>query len=408
MRTYVLWALVAAFLFGIAGGAAADRDYDEHGANVTIINTYGVAPFVYSGYSYVPLKTTADFLGAALLWDSLQNRATLSYHGRQLGLVVGSTTAYYMGQPVALPVAPVIVEGQLLAPVIVFDRYLDVPVRWEPDRERVLLLGPGGWGYYPVLPYAPPYVVTIIQGYGPPPWAPAYGHRRRYYPQIYAPAPFVYYGVTYLPLRDAAGIIGAALLWDSLHNRAVLTYNGRELGLVIGSPTVYYGTQVIVLPAPPVIVGGAVYVPSTLFDRHLNIPVQSEKGLLKLKGPRGWHDFQVASAPPAHVYGVPQTAQERERERSSFGLPTQRGPEPGRSSGPWTTTQQRPGAEPGRGSGPWMRRTQSAPAVKSPPPAAKSPPPAKAAPAPAKKEKPEETGKKGGGWFQAKDKAKGD
>ncbi|UCH33676.1 MAG: copper amine oxidase N-terminal domain-containing protein [Armatimonadota bacterium] len=391
MTRYILWVVAAVALLGItATGIAAD--------SYTVINTYGAAPFVYSGYSYVPLKSAADFVGAALLWDSLQNRATITYRNRELGLVVGSHTAYYMGQPVALPVPPVVVNGQMLVPVTVFDRYFDVPVRWEPDYNRVLLQGPPGWGYYQVLPYAPPYVVTVIHGYGPPPWAPAHGYRRHQQPVVYAPAPFVYYGTTYIPLRDAADFIGAALLWDHLRNRAVITFNGREIALVIGSTTVYYGPQVIVLPAPPVVVGGAVYVPSTLFERHMSIPVQRDGGVLKLKGPKGWRDFRVASTPPGYVYGTPQRERERERERerTRVGFPAQRGPEPGRASGPWMRTQDRRGPEPGRGQGPWMKQTQKPSPPKSAGPPKSAPKPAPK-PTPAKKEDAKQ--KQGSGWF---------
>jgi len=420
MRISALWAVLLVALMITGAAADRDRDYDDH--QVTIINNYGVTPFVYSGYSYIPLKSAADFLGASLLWDSLHNRATLVYRGRELGLVVGSPSAYYMGRPVALPAPPIIVEGQMLVPVIVFDRYFDVPVRWEPDYNRVLILGPPGWGYYQVLPYAPPYVITLIQGYGPPPWAPAHGWRRQYGPAVYVPAPFVYYGTVYIPLRDVTGIIGAALLWDDLRNRAAITYNGREFGLVIGSPYVYYGTQTIVLHSPPVVVGGHVYVPSEFFDRHLKVPVERKDSVLKIKGHAGWRDFKLASSPPGYVYGFQEREREQKGERSNVGLPTQRGPEPGRASGPWMRSEERPGPEPGRGSGPWMRRTKSAPPaakpsptkkVTAPLPAAKSSPTKKvtAPPPSSKKEEPKENkgNGKGGGWFQAKDKAeKGD
>jgi len=365
MRKHTVWAVMAAILIGAMAVSVAIADDDDHegdhegdhGRQFTVINNYGVTPFVYGGYSYVPLKSTADYLGAGLLWDSLHDRATLTYRGHELGLVIGNTTAYYMGRPVVLPVPPILVEGQCLVPVTVFDRYFDVPVRSEPDYDRVLILGPPGWGYYRVAPYAPQHVVTIIQGYGPPPWAPAHGYRRHgygYYPTAYVPAPFIYGGATYIPLRDVTDFIGAALLWDSLRERAVITYNGIDIGLVIGSPTVYYGPQVIVLQQPPIIVHNAVYVPAQLLDRHMSIPVERYEGGLKLKGPKGWRDFKVASAPPGDAY----LGRERERERSSLGRVTGRGPEPGRGSGPWARPEQSPSREPGRGSGPWMRTEQ--------------------------------------------------
>ena len=299
-----LWALLTVVLVGAAAPATmADRDKGGHGHRGVVIRDYGVSPFLYGGYSYIPLKSATDFLGAALLWDSLHNRATVTYNGRKLGLVVGSTTAYYGGRAVALPVPPVMVREQLCVPAAAFDQYLGVPVEWDDADDRVLIQGPPGWGYYHVAPAPPVEVVRAIGG-GPPPWAPAHGRRRkegRYYATPYAPAPFVYSGVTYIPLRDATSLIGAALLWDSLSNQAVVTYNGREIGLAIGSPTVYYGGETIVLGAAPVFVRDVVYVPAEFCERYLSVPIRRSSGVIKLKGPRGWHDFRLASAPPGRV-----------------------------------------------------------------------------------------------------------
>jgi hypothetical protein len=281
----------------VASGAAADK---------VVIANHGVAPFVYGGYSYIPLKSTADFLGAALLWDSLHNRATVTYSGHQLGLVVGSTNAYYGGRTVVLPAAPVIVKGQLLVPAVAFSRYLGVPVRWHKDKHELELEGRPGWGYYPVLPSPPPYALAVIKRHGPPPWAPAHGYRRQhgYDPVTYAPAPFIYGGATYIPLRNATQIIGAALLWDSLRNRAAFTYNGHEIGLVIGSPKVYYGPQVVVLPAAPIVVHNVVYVPQDLFTKHLRVPIERSGQILKIKGKKGWNEMSIAAAPPARFISM--------------------------------------------------------------------------------------------------------
>lgn len=302
MRTRGLWLLVAVMLFGIVASAGADS---YHVRPIVVANC-PVAPFVYSGYSYVPLQSASEFLGAALLWDGRRDRATVTYNGRDLGLVIGSTTAYYMGRAVVLPAPPIIVAEQVFVPVTVFDRYFGIPVRFDPDRDRVLICGRPGWGYYTVAPTPPLVVVQAFAGYGPPAWGSDYDDYNYYGAPAVAPAPFIYGGVTYLPLRDVTDLLGVALLWDSLRYRAAFIFNGYELGLVIGSPTVHYGTRVIVLPAPPIIVRETVYVPSQLFERHLNCPIEvrHNDGLLRFKGRRGWHDFRLASRPPGPIsYG---------------------------------------------------------------------------------------------------------
>jgi len=134
----------------------------------------------------------------------------------------------------------------------------------------------------------------------PPPWALAHGYRKKRV-VVYQAVPFVYSGVTYLPLRDVASLIGAALLWDDLRDRAVLTYSGREIGLVVGSPTVYWGTEVVVLPRAPLVVHDVVYVPATFCEHYLRVPVTRSRGVVVLKGPHGPREFGLASSPPGRI-----------------------------------------------------------------------------------------------------------
>jgi hypothetical protein len=119
--------------------AAADK--------VTVINYYGPAPFVVGGYTYVPLRTAADFIGAALLWDSLENRATITFSGRGIGLVIGSPYLWLGGRRMAIPAAPIIVRGQMFVPSVVFDEYLRVPVIYDPGLRVIRIRrGPKAWG----------------------------------------------------------------------------------------------------------------------------------------------------------------------------------------------------------------------------------------------------------------------
>ncbi len=137
----------------------------------------------------------------------------------------------------------------------------------------------------------------------PPAHAPAHGYRRKHSTVrvVYTPAPFIYSGVTYVPLRDATSLIGAALLWDSLKGRAMFTFNGREVALVVGSPNVIIGSETVVLAAAPIVVSNVVYVPVDFCERDLRIPVERSHGVVKLKGHSGWHSYRVATRPPGRV-----------------------------------------------------------------------------------------------------------
>jgi hypothetical protein len=132
------WIIAAVCAVGVRQ-SAADK--------ITVINNYGAGPFVMGGYSYVPLRTVTDFIGAALLWDSLKGRATLTLSGKQIGLVIGSPYAIIGGTQVVLPAAPVIVQGQVFVPSAVFVQHCGVPIFYEP-RLRVIRIGhgPAAWG----------------------------------------------------------------------------------------------------------------------------------------------------------------------------------------------------------------------------------------------------------------------
>jgi len=321
MRKGSSWMVLALILVGVAAPqAAADRP--------VAINTAGLTPFLYGGHSYVPLRSATDFIGAALLWDAVEGRAVVTHGSNELGLVLGSTTAYYGGRPVVLPAPPLLIDGSVLVPTTVFGRYLGVPVEWDGVQRRVRIRGKRGWGYYDVRPYPPSHVVPFLRGHGPPPWAPAHGYRRKagYYPTVYAPTAFMYSGATYVPLRDVASVVGAALRWDSLNERAVLTHSGREFGLVIGNRTVQHGPRGIVLAAPPVMVGSTVFVPTEFFERELGVEVTRADKLLKLKGPKRTLDLEVAPAPPGRVHSG-------KAKRAGEGEPPDRGQSRGRGRG---------------------------------------------------------------------------
>ena len=162
MRKCVWCAVLAAVLICVSVGQASAQG---------LIRSYGATPFVYDNRAYVPVKSTCDYVGAGLTWDPYAHSATLVYHNRNLTLAVGSTSAYYNGQPVILAAPMVSVRGQLYCPATAFDRYLGVPLRWEPRRHRASFQGRPGWGYYDVDPRTPPYALGVFVSYG---YVPAY------------------------------------------------------------------------------------------------------------------------------------------------------------------------------------------------------------------------------------------
>jgi len=163
-KTNVLITVMLTMLVSFAGLSA--------GADDVIIDTSGATPFLYEGRSYLPLRSVGSFLGADLGWDAAKGQAVITYNGQDLALTPGNANALFQGQPVVLSSPPVTVGGRTYVPTETFRKFYNVPVTWYGAQAEVKIKGPGGWGTVQVRS-RPPW-----HG-GPPPWAPAWGERRK-------------------------------------------------------------------------------------------------------------------------------------------------------------------------------------------------------------------------------------
>ena len=139
-------------------------------AGISAIDTSGATPFLYKALSYIPLNSTASFLGAQLRWDAAKGQAVMTYKGEELVLTPNSIKALLAGQPVVLPSPPVVVSGVTYVPTQALRKYYHVPVAWDAAKSEVKIKGPSGWGTVKASSRAPWHG-------GPPPWAPAWGQR---------------------------------------------------------------------------------------------------------------------------------------------------------------------------------------------------------------------------------------
>lgn len=140
------------------------------GMSASAIDTSGATAFLYEGRSYVPLNSTASFLGAPVRWDAEKGQAVLTYKGEDLVLTPNSPKALHAGQPVVLSSPPVVVDGVTYVPTEALRKFYNVPVGWDGARSEVKIKGPSGWRTMKASSRAPWHG-------GPPPWAPAWGQR---------------------------------------------------------------------------------------------------------------------------------------------------------------------------------------------------------------------------------------
>jgi hypothetical protein len=164
MKRMVMATAVALALCALGGLAA----HPAAGDKVVVVNNYyGGEPFLYGGYTYIPLRNVKEALGAVLLWDSVKRQAVITYNGHELGLVVGSSVAYLDGAEVGFPVAPVIIHDHVFVPTTVVRGCLHVPVTYDSSRRELRIRGPEHWSLFRINPRPGPGTVAAVTRHPP-------------------------------------------------------------------------------------------------------------------------------------------------------------------------------------------------------------------------------------------------
>lgn len=131
-------------------------------AQVSVVTSSGVAPFVYQNRTYVAVRDAADFIGAQVVWNDVTKEAHVLRGQRELVLGPDQSVALDAGQPVAFEINPLIISGQIFVPIQLLSEFFDFPVEWDAEARQPRVFGPNGWGNIAVEP--PPW------GTGIPPW----------------------------------------------------------------------------------------------------------------------------------------------------------------------------------------------------------------------------------------------
>jgi hypothetical protein len=112
--------------------------------------------------------------------------------------------------------------------------------------------------------------------------------------------PFLYQGLSYLPLGGVADLLGAPLQWDAANNNATMNYQGEELVLTPNSLDAMFAGQPVTLQSAPVVINGVTYVPASALKKYYDIPVSYDrsKSEVTIKGPDGWKKMKANTRPP--------------------------------------------------------------------------------------------------------------
>jgi len=101
-----------------------------------------VPPERQSGRTFVPLRAAAQALGAQVDWKAEEQTVEMRKGTNRMVLKVGDTNATLNGKSLTMDAPAYLKEGRVLVPLRFAAQALQVPVRYTP-RAQTVLIGPG-------------------------------------------------------------------------------------------------------------------------------------------------------------------------------------------------------------------------------------------------------------------------
>lgn len=100
---------------------------------------FDVLPRAINGRTMVPMRAIFEALGARVNWDGATQSIIGEKGTTKIVMQLGNNTMLKNGQPVALDVAPVAIDGRTLVPVRAIGEALGVNVEWKNDIQTVYI-----------------------------------------------------------------------------------------------------------------------------------------------------------------------------------------------------------------------------------------------------------------------------
>lgn len=101
----------------------------------------GADPVLKDGTMWVPLRTTAQALGASADWESSNQVAILNHGGNLVTIKAGDASIDVNGSPLQLQAAPYVENGQTWVPVRFFADALGLNLNVDTDSKSVDISG---------------------------------------------------------------------------------------------------------------------------------------------------------------------------------------------------------------------------------------------------------------------------
>ncbi|MCL0106602.1 copper amine oxidase N-terminal domain-containing protein, partial [Peptococcaceae bacterium] len=141
----------------------------EYVVNDTERHPMDVAPFIYDGRTFVPVRFLGNALGVPneqIKWDGATNTATLTRGQYTIALTIGSKTALRNGVEYPMDVSPQLAQGRTQLPARFVAEGLGYNVAWCGERQIVIVFIGDTVPEVTKLPEVEPvdlyYVVTFL------------------------------------------------------------------------------------------------------------------------------------------------------------------------------------------------------------------------------------------------------
>ncbi|MDR1537502.1 MAG: DUF362 domain-containing protein [Clostridiales bacterium] len=100
-------------------------------------------PVIQEGRTLMPIRAVVEAMGGTVSWEQTNQTATLVCGGQTIQLAIGQTTAYLGNEAKALDVAPVIINGRTMLPILFVAESFGYAASWNGDAQEVTITNMG-------------------------------------------------------------------------------------------------------------------------------------------------------------------------------------------------------------------------------------------------------------------------
>ena len=135
MKKVFAFLLTFVLLLSVTSVFAAPADIEVRVDGTEVV--FDVKPLIISDHTMVPIRKTAEVLGAEVTWDDSVKTATITYDDRVVKMIQNDPNIYINDIRISMDTAVTNVDSRILIPVRYLAEALDAAVMWD-HNERIV------------------------------------------------------------------------------------------------------------------------------------------------------------------------------------------------------------------------------------------------------------------------------